>query len=83
MNQDSAHSDFRPWYREPWPWFLIVLLSTVVIAGFITLWLAVSEPHELVISESEYQQVRAEMKASKPQQEPAPENAQDKQDDDG
>ncbi|MDR2164640.1 MAG: FixH family protein [Zoogloeaceae bacterium] len=31
----------RPWYREPWPWFLIAGPGIVVIAGFVTLWLAV------------------------------------------
>ena len=29
-----------PWYRQGWPWFLILLPATVVVACFITLYLA-------------------------------------------
>jgi hypothetical protein len=31
----------QPWYRQRWPWFLISLPATAVVAGFITLYLAV------------------------------------------
>lgn len=27
----------RPWYREPWPWFLFGLPATAIVAGVITL----------------------------------------------
>lgn len=30
-----------PWYRQRWPWFLISLPATAVVAGAITLYLAV------------------------------------------
>jgi uncharacterized protein len=30
-----------PWYRQPWPWFLIALPATAVVAGLITATLAV------------------------------------------
>jgi hypothetical protein len=63
-SQDKIQTRIRPWYREPWPWFLIIGLSTVVIAGFVTAWLAFTNADELVVSESEYQQIRAELKAS-------------------
>ena len=32
----------RPWYREPWPWILMAGPAIVVVASFITLWLAVT-----------------------------------------
>lgn len=37
-----------PWYREPWPWFLMALPAVAVAAGFITLWLAVTTNDGLV-----------------------------------
>jgi hypothetical protein len=88
MNKpEPTTAENRSWYREPWPWFLIVLLSTVVIAGVITLWLAASNPHELVISENEYQRVRAELKAGEPPRSDRQDTQQgdhpDDQDDDG
>ncbi len=41
----------NPWYREPWPWFLMSLPATAVIAGGITLWLAVSSSDGLVVGD--------------------------------
>jgi hypothetical protein len=37
-----------PWYRQFWPWFLIALPATVVIAGFFTLYLAIKYSDDLV-----------------------------------
>jgi len=37
-----------PWYREPWPWILMSGPFVVVIAGFITLWLAIRSNDGLV-----------------------------------
>ncbi|MCZ4305131.1 FixH family protein [Zoogloeaceae bacterium G21618-S1] len=37
-----------PWFRQAWPWFLVSLPLTAVIAGFITLWLAVVSDDGLV-----------------------------------
>lgn len=31
----------KPWYREPWPWILMAGPVAVIIAGFITAWLAI------------------------------------------
>jgi hypothetical protein len=45
----------RPWYREPWPWILISGPAVVVVAGFVTLWLAVSSSDGLV-AEDYYKQ---------------------------
>jgi len=41
----------KPWYREPWPWFLMSLPATAVIAGSITLWLAIRSTDGLVVSD--------------------------------
>jgi len=45
----------RPWYREPWPWILMAGPAAVVVAGFVTLWLAVSTSDGLV-AEDYYKQ---------------------------
>ena len=33
-------TDVRPWYREPWPWFLIGVPVATVVAGVITMVIA-------------------------------------------
>ena len=38
----------KVWYREPWPWILILLPLSAVIASFITIWLAVKSADGLV-----------------------------------
>ncbi len=39
------------WYRQAWPWFLIALPATAVVAGFITLWFAVTSNDGLVVDD--------------------------------
>ena len=41
----------KPWYREPWPWFLISLPATAVIAGLATVWIAVRSADGLVVGD--------------------------------
>lgn len=41
-------SDKQPWYKEPWPWILMAGPAIVVVAGFVTAWLAVSSNDGLV-----------------------------------
>lgn len=38
----------RPWYREPWPWLLMAGPAAAVIAGAVTIWLAVVSNDGLV-----------------------------------
>jgi len=52
-----------PWYKQFWPWFIIALPASAVIAGFTTLWIAISNPDAMVLTDSEYQRVRSELKA--------------------
>lgn len=47
---NNAHSP-EPWYRQFWPWFLIALPATVVLASFFTLWLAIRSPNPLVVDD--------------------------------
>lgn len=42
----ALHS--KPWYREPWPWFLMSLPATAVIAGLVTVWIAATSADGLV-----------------------------------
>ena len=48
MSVLSENSTAGPWYREPWPWILMAGPFTVVVAGMITLWLAVEASDGLV-----------------------------------
>nr|MBP6228693.1 FixH family protein [Pseudomonadales bacterium] len=44
----SADGKIVPWYRQGWPWFLILLPATVVVACFFTLYLAIRHQDSLV-----------------------------------
>ncbi|HEY5774490.1 MAG TPA: FixH family protein [Xanthomonadales bacterium] len=55
-----------PWYRQFWPWFIIALPTSAVIASFVSLWLAVSNPDQLVVTDDEYLQLKSELKAQTP-----------------
>lgn len=41
MNNLSASMTGDPWYRHRWPWILIALPGSAVVAGMITLYLAI------------------------------------------
>ncbi len=38
----------KPWYRQLWPWLLIIPPAAAVIGGGLTLYLAVTRPDALV-----------------------------------
>ena len=38
----------KPWYREPWPWLLIAGPAAVLVAGAVTIWLALRSNDGLV-----------------------------------
>ena len=52
-----------PWYKQFWPWFIIALPASVVVASFFTLWLAISNPDQLVVDDDEYQRLNSGLKA--------------------
>ena len=63
MPQDSQARPGKSWMREPWPWIIIGMLSTVVIASFVTLWIAISHPDPNVVDDERYQQIQSELRA--------------------
>lgn len=44
----KAPTSVKPWYREPWPWLLMLGPFVVVVAAIYTAWLAVSTADGLV-----------------------------------
>ena len=43
--------DTTPWYRQFWPWFIFGLPFTVVIAGLVTVWIAVNNADSVVVDD--------------------------------
>ena len=66
--QDSplVKQPIEPWYRQFWPWFIIALPASAVVASFFTLYLAISNPDQLVVDEDEYRVLKSELKAQQP-----------------
>lgn len=49
MNHATAfHANSTPWYRQRWPWLLIAGPAIVVVASFVTLWLAATTDDGLI-----------------------------------
>lgn len=46
--RDDALTAAEPWYRQRWPWLLMAGPAVVIVAGFVTLWLAVRSDDGLV-----------------------------------
>ena len=46
MNTNDSNPG--PWWRRPWPWFLMSLPATAVVASIITIWLATRDADSLV-----------------------------------
>ena len=51
MSRNLPREDTLPWYRQFWPWFLIMLPASVVIAGLSTLYIANRHADDLVVDE--------------------------------
>lgn len=49
MPTAKLHS--KPWYQEPWPWLLMSFPLAAVVAGFITLFLAIQTADGLVAAD--------------------------------
>lgn len=51
----AANQNSKPWYREPWPWFLMSGPIIVIIAAFVSAWIAIKSSDGLV-TEDYYKQ---------------------------
>ena len=51
MNTHFPREDSQPWYRQFWPWFLIMLPATVVVAGINMVFIANKGADDLVVDE--------------------------------
>ena len=51
MTRQFSGADTRPWYRQFWPWFLILLPASVVVAGLSTLYIANRHADDLVVDD--------------------------------
>ncbi len=71
QHSQAANTQEPPWYRQFWPWFIIALPASAVIASLITFYLAVSRPDYLVVEDEEYRKLNSELKAQAPAQEKA------------
>lgn len=69
QNGGQAPVVIEPWYKQFWPWFIIALPASVVIASFFTLYLAVSNPDHLIVTDDEYRELKSELKAQAPAKE--------------
>ena len=69
QNTKLAPGEGVPWYKQFWPWFIIALPASVVVASFFTLWLAISNPDQLVVDDDEYRRLNSGLKAQLPVQE--------------
>ena len=49
MNMPAPTS--KPWFKEPWPWLLAIMPLTAVVAGSLTLWLAITSDDGLVVDD--------------------------------
>lgn len=63
QNSDPMPGHDLPWYKQFWPWFIIALPASAVVAGFYTLWLAINTPDYLVVDDEEYQRLNSSLKA--------------------
>ena len=51
MNGPLPGADTLPWYRHFWPWFLIMLPASAVVAGLFTLYIANHGADDLVVDD--------------------------------
>jgi len=40
-----------PWYRQVWPWLLMLMPAVAIVAGAVTFWLAVSTNNSMVVDD--------------------------------
>jgi hypothetical protein len=45
--------DTKPWYSQFWPWFIIALPASAVVAGLTTVWIAMQTTDSLVVASAD------------------------------
>ena len=66
QNDGQIPGENVPWFKQFWPWFIIALPTAAVIASFVSLWLAISNPDQVIVTDEEYRQLKSELKAQAP-----------------
>ena len=52
MSHDSLpHGDEKPWYRHPYLWLAMLLPASAVVAGLVTLYIAIVNADSPVVDE--------------------------------
>lgn len=51
MTIENSTLNTQPWYKQFWPWFLISLPLSAVIAGITTIFIAMDKPDGLVVDD--------------------------------
>ncbi len=51
MTRPIMSTDSKPWFRQFWPWFLMALPASVVVAGLTTVYIANRHADDLVADE--------------------------------
>lgn len=59
----QRRKDDKPWYKQFWPWFIIALPLSSVVASFTVLWLAISNPDHEVLNAEQNQKLHKGLKA--------------------
>lgn len=55
MNPSTPRPAPGPWYREPWPWIIMIAPATAVFSGALMLWLAIAS-YDGLVSDDYYKQ---------------------------
>jgi len=51
MSEPFPGGDTEPWYRQFWPWFIFSLPACVVVAGLVTVYIAIEGADDLVVDD--------------------------------
>lgn len=51
MNEQMSDMDTKPWYKQFWPWFIIALPASAVIAGITTVIIAFKNADSMVVDD--------------------------------
>jgi uncharacterized protein len=51
LMQHVNQEDIEPWYRQFWPWFLMALPASAVVASLVTVFIAVTHQDNLVVDD--------------------------------